>query len=179
MQFQVPQFIETEDKIIGPLTLRQFLYVAAGAGIAFVLFFFLQTWLWIIITMVISSVSVAFAFVKINGRPLSALAGSAFGFYWKPRFYLWEKEQPSAPEEKRFKLPTLPQEPKKETAPREEKSGIRKLSQQLLTAKEPIHKREKFLKPPILERIHSNRERFEVMKKITGEKEVARRVDYR
>ena len=33
MQFQVPQFIETEDKVVGPLTLRQFMYIA-GAGAA-------------------------------------------------------------------------------------------------------------------------------------------------
>ena len=50
MQFQVPQFIETEDKIVGPFTLRQFIYVA-GAGLgSVILYFSVATWLWLILT---------------------------------------------------------------------------------------------------------------------------------
>ncbi|TSC61742.1 MAG: SsrA-binding protein, partial [Parcubacteria group bacterium Athens0416_74] len=32
MQFQVPQFIEVEDKIVGPLTFKQFVFIAGGLG---------------------------------------------------------------------------------------------------------------------------------------------------
>jgi len=39
MQYQVPQFIEVEDRIIGPLTLKQFLYLAFAGAILFVLWF--------------------------------------------------------------------------------------------------------------------------------------------
>jgi hypothetical protein len=59
MQFQVPQFIETEDKIIGPLTLKQFFYVAAAALVSFSLFFVLATWLWLLITIILGGVAVA------------------------------------------------------------------------------------------------------------------------
>ncbi len=38
MEYQVPQFIEVEDKIIGPLTLKQFIYVAGASGLAVVSF---------------------------------------------------------------------------------------------------------------------------------------------
>ena len=48
MQFQVPQFIETEDKIVGPLTLRQFLYIGAAGLLSFLLFFVLKIWFWFI-----------------------------------------------------------------------------------------------------------------------------------
>ena len=41
MRFQVPQFIEIEDKIFGPLTIKQFIYIAGGAGLCFILFRFL------------------------------------------------------------------------------------------------------------------------------------------
>ena len=34
MMFSVPQFIDVEDKIIGPLTLKQFIYLAGGAGLS-------------------------------------------------------------------------------------------------------------------------------------------------
>ena len=37
MRFQVPQFIEVEDKIFGPLTLKQFIYLAGAGGLVFVL----------------------------------------------------------------------------------------------------------------------------------------------
>ena len=38
MQFQVPQFIEIEDKIFGPLTFKQFIYLAGGGGLCFLLY---------------------------------------------------------------------------------------------------------------------------------------------
>ena len=41
MRFQVPQFIEVEDKIFGPLTLKQFIYVFGGGGLCFVFYTFL------------------------------------------------------------------------------------------------------------------------------------------
>ena len=41
MRFQVPQFIEVEDKIFGPLTFKQFVYVTGGVGLAVILFLFL------------------------------------------------------------------------------------------------------------------------------------------
>ena len=37
MQFQVPQFIEIEDKIIGPFTVKQFIYLVGGAGMDFII----------------------------------------------------------------------------------------------------------------------------------------------
>jgi hypothetical protein len=45
MRFQVPQFIEVEDKIFGPLTVKQFIYLAGGAGLVFILYHFLPTWI--------------------------------------------------------------------------------------------------------------------------------------
>ena len=39
MRFEVPQFIEIEDKIFGPFTWKQFVYLAGGVGLAAVIFF--------------------------------------------------------------------------------------------------------------------------------------------
>ena len=41
MQFSVPQFVEVEDKIIGPLTLKQFLVLLGGGFVVFVLYKFI------------------------------------------------------------------------------------------------------------------------------------------
>ena len=169
MNFQVPQFIETEDKIIGPFTLRQFLYVAMGGGLSFFLFFFLQAWLWIIITFFLVVTALSFAFIKVNGRPLSVIFLSAIHFYWKPRFYLWRREEEQ--KELEAKLPTL--------KPLPIKSRLDKLFEQLKTSKNPVPKREKAFKPTISDRTTSSKERFEMMRKITGEKEMAKRIDYK
>ena len=92
MQFQVPQFIETEDKIIGPLSLRQFIYVGAGGGLSALLYFVAQTWLWALGSIFIFAIAIAFAFVKIEGRPFANVLVSAFHFYWKPQTYIWKPE---------------------------------------------------------------------------------------
>jgi len=89
MQFQVPQFIETEDKVIGPLTIRQFIYIGVGAGICAMLYFMLATWLWVVSFIVIMGGAVALAFLKIDGRPFINVVLSAFSFYWNPQIYLW------------------------------------------------------------------------------------------
>ena len=59
MQFQVPQFIEIEDKIFGPLTAKQFFYILGGGAIIFLLYVFFEFWLLIVL-----------------GAPVVALAGA-------------------------------------------------------------------------------------------------------
>ncbi len=97
MQFQVPQFIETEDKIVGPLSLRQFIYVAIGVGASAVLYFILQLWVWLVLSLPIVGGAIAFAFVKVNGRPFAQLFRSALFFYWKPQRYVWQPANPALP----------------------------------------------------------------------------------
>ncbi len=170
MNFQVPQFIETEDKIVGPLSLRQFLYFALAGGLVFMLFFFLNLGIWIVFAFFIITAAASFAFIKVNGRPLSVAAISALNFYWKPRFYLWKREA----EIQKTGLEKIP-----ETRAGQAKSLLDNLWNQLKTSKQPIPKREKAIQPAITDRVKSSKERFEMMRKITGEKEMARRVDYR
>lgn len=167
MQFQIPQFIEVEDKIVGPLTLKQFLYLAGAGGISFILFFILQTWLWILATMLLAAVAMPAAFIKYNGQPLPKIAWQALSFFWRPRLYIWQRE----PEFREVEIKGR----KFEIA--EGIPNVKRLWQELLTTKEPIPKREKVLRIPFGEK--SIRERFQVFRKLTGEKEVARRIDYR
>ena len=51
MRFQVPQFIEVEDKIFGPFTFKQFIYIAGGIGVAGVLFTFLPKFIALLIAL--------------------------------------------------------------------------------------------------------------------------------
>lgn len=86
--------------------------------------------------------------------------------------YLWRQEM-AVPAAAAPKLP----EAKSKIA--QAKSRLDSLWEQLKTSKEPIPKREKKMEPSILDRVKSSKERFEMMRKITGEQEMARRVDYR
>lgn len=69
MKFQVPQFIETETKLIGPFTLKQFLFVAGGASVG-ALEYMLLDGIWFLLALL---PTVAFfgalAFVKVDGQP--------------------------------------------------------------------------------------------------------------
>src|SRR3989344_9132943 len=104
MQFQVPQFIETEDKIIGPLTLKQFLYLGAAGFMVFLLYFILELWLWIIIAGVMLLTSATLAFIKINGRPIIVFLKSALNYVWNPKIYIFKTR---APKPKEIKLPDI------------------------------------------------------------------------
>lgn len=95
-QFQVPQFITIEDRIIGPLTLRQFLYLLGAAAVTIIgwsLFYFI---LFLLVAVPIAALFVALAFVKINERPLPTIFFSAINYYLRPRLYLWRKVQESS-----------------------------------------------------------------------------------
>lgn len=170
MQFQVPQFIETEDKIIGPLTLKQFGFIAVGFGISLFLFYLLSLIIWIPIVLVLNTVTVSLAFVKINGIPLPKIVMAAIGYFWKPKFYLWKKT--TAPAQKIEKAG-------KGVVIEEKKNPLGDIWQKLLTSKAPIPTREKTTNPAIFNQSQTHQERFEVFRKITGEKEMARRIDYK
>jgi len=91
MKFNVPQFIEVEDKIIGPLTLKQFLYLAGGAGLLLVFWFFLKLTVFIIVAIPVGLFCGVLAFYKVNGRPFISFLASLIKYSSKPRLYLWRK----------------------------------------------------------------------------------------
>jgi len=92
MQFQVPQFIEVEDKIFGPLTLKQFLYIGGGAGMSVVLFLFLPIKIISIpLIIVVLAFSAALAFYKVNGKPFVSVLEASFYYTFGNKLYIWKK----------------------------------------------------------------------------------------
>ena len=95
MQFRVPQFIDMEDKIVGPLTLKQFGYVLGAAGFSFLIWTFIPIKIIaIILIFAISSLFLALAFVKINNRPFGDILENAFSYYTGSRIYTWKQPVP-------------------------------------------------------------------------------------
>ncbi len=98
MRFQVPQFIDVEDKIFGPLTLKQFIYIAGGAGLAFLAYVFIgNLFLSAIPIVIILGISAAFAFYKINNKPFVGVVESAFKYLVGNKLYIWKKEDKPRP----------------------------------------------------------------------------------
>jgi hypothetical protein len=93
MRFQVPQFIETESKIVGPFTLKQFLYLAAGGIIIFVLQYFLSFTFLVIVGIPIAVLAVALAFYKIDGIPLPQYLLMALSFLTGTKKYVFSKDE--------------------------------------------------------------------------------------
>lgn len=82
-----------EDKIFGPLTLKQFIYLAGGGGLSFVVYVFLDSLILSIIPIaLIVGISTSLAFYKINNKPLISILESAFYYYFGNKLYIWKKE---------------------------------------------------------------------------------------
>lgn len=93
MRFQVPQFIETEVKIVGPFTLKQFLFLATGAVLIFILQYVLSLTYLIMTGLPIAILSIALAFYKIDGVPLPQYILMALSFLTGPKRYQFRKEE--------------------------------------------------------------------------------------
>lgn len=91
MQYQVPQFIEIEDKIVGPLTFKQFLYAGGGAAIGFILWMSLPAIIAIILGAPLVGFFMAAAFYQVNGRPFLVFVEGAIRFYFSSKKYIWHR----------------------------------------------------------------------------------------
>lgn len=92
-QFQVPQFITVEDKVIGPLTIKQFLYIAPAALLIIAAKTYLQSFLFWPVSILAGGIAAALAFLKINGRPLPIILKNAAFFVLRPKLYIWKAEK--------------------------------------------------------------------------------------
>lgn len=93
MEYQVPQFIEVEDKIFGPLTWKQFIYIGGSMGLAVVVFLYFPFFIALIVGLPVLALGFALAFYKVNDRSFVDILGAGFNFYTKDRLYLWRKEE--------------------------------------------------------------------------------------
>ena len=89
MQYQVPQFIEIEDKIFGPFTLKQFIYLAGAGGVCLLCYTLLPFYLAVIIALPFVALGVGLAFYKVNDRPLIVTLEHGFKYFISSKLYLW------------------------------------------------------------------------------------------
>lgn len=93
MQFRVPQNIDLEDKIVGPLTLIQFIYIISGGLIDYILFQSIGQFLaiYLIIALPIALLALALAFLKIQDQPLSHFIQAGLLYLRQPKLRFWQR----------------------------------------------------------------------------------------
>jgi hypothetical protein len=91
MQFKVPQFLDIEDKIFGPLTFREFVYLAGGAGLCFVVYKLLGIWFGAIPILIIAGFALALTFYRPNNKPFINMIESGFKYFTQSKLYIWKK----------------------------------------------------------------------------------------
>ena len=97
--FQVPQFIDQKPKIVGPLTIAQFFYLAVAGGISFACFYIFDFFFWVLISSLFVGAAIALAFGKVNGQDMIIILKSALFFSLKPRVYTWQRTYKKVPME--------------------------------------------------------------------------------
>ena len=93
MKFKVPQFIDHEAKIVGPLTIKQFGVVGSVGVVCLILFFFLgeNLLLWMMISGILLGTALSLVFIQVQGMPLLTLIVKSISFFAKPKTYVWKK----------------------------------------------------------------------------------------
>ncbi|MFA6354931.1 MAG: PrgI family protein [Candidatus Paceibacterota bacterium] len=91
MRFQVPQFIDIEDKIFGPFTFSQFAFLIGGGGIVFVLYKVLPLIIAIFLILPVAGLTVCLVFVKINNKPFVYYLEASFNYLISNKLYVWKQ----------------------------------------------------------------------------------------
>lgn len=97
MMYNVPQFIDVEDKVAGPLTWRQLLWMIAMGVIVFLLWMIVGGVAAFVLGVPVVLIFAALAFYRPNGQPLIGFALNGFFFLFRPKVIMWDRPTESAP----------------------------------------------------------------------------------
>jgi len=93
MQFKVPQFLEIEDKIFGPFTFKEFIYLVGGAGLCFVLYKILGLYWGAIPILIAGGLSLALIFYRPNNKPFINMIEAGFNYLRQDKLYIWKRRK--------------------------------------------------------------------------------------
>lgn len=97
MRFQVPQFVDIEDKIVGPLTLKQFMVYMTAVLLLVPVFLRSDVALFLTIAIPTMGVAALFAHFRFHGKSLFALAWNILRFYGHGSLYIWRRVPGTTP----------------------------------------------------------------------------------
>lgn len=127
-QFVVPQFIDVEDKIFGPVTTRQFLILLVASGILFVCYSLFDLALFGVCLVFIGGGALVIAFARVNGQAFHYFLVNVLMTLRRPTLRVWRKDYPT--EELNYLRKQHTEIVKEEVTPvkRAQRSHIRDLS---------------------------------------------------
>ncbi len=126
MQFAVPQFTDVEDKLIGPLTLKQFLFLLATSGVVLFFWSILDfSFFFFIFALPTVMVGLALAFGKLNGRPIYSYLGAVLSMLTRPQIRVFRREEPNVVIHMKKNEPVVIAAPTNQEAP---ESRLKKLA---------------------------------------------------
>ncbi len=91
MQFQMPRFLDIEDKVIGPLTFKQFIYLFGGLGFSYISIKYLGWTFGLPFALIFGGLGIGLSFWKPNNRPAVTMLQAFLRHYTKSRMYVWQR----------------------------------------------------------------------------------------
>lgn len=91
-QFVVPQFIDIENKILGPITIRQFILLMGALLLSIVFYKFVDFIMFLLLSAFIFGIAAIFAFTRVNGRPIHYFLLNFIQTSIKPKRRVWCKD---------------------------------------------------------------------------------------
>lgn len=92
MQFSVPQFIDVEDKIVGPFTGKQTIYLICGGGIILLCFTLFNFFFFVITLIIVAPLTLAFVFYRPKGITLAQYLSNILDYVTTNHLYVWRRE---------------------------------------------------------------------------------------
>lgn len=92
MQYVVPQFIDIEPKIIGPITPRQFIILVITGGFIFAAYKLSDFSLFLVEGIGLLILGGTLAFLKINGQPIHYFLLNLTQTLRRPMLRVWRKD---------------------------------------------------------------------------------------
>lgn len=96
MQYKVPQDVQREDTIVGPLTLKQLIICGCGGGVAYAIYvtlaktYFIEVWLPPV--AIVTAITLALAFLRIYDLPFHIFMMDFIEYHLLPRKRFWVQQ---------------------------------------------------------------------------------------
>lgn len=91
MLFSVPQYIDIEDKIAGPLTAKQLLWMAGMAATGFLLYVMLPKIFFYALLVPVVLIFLALAFYRPQGQAFYVFVFNLVNFMFHSKVYVWRR----------------------------------------------------------------------------------------
>ena len=91
-KFVVPQFIDNEDKILGPITVRQFMICLFSILPVFIFYQILPFMYFVPMGILTLGLAATFAFLRVNGQPFHVFAVNALQTSMRPKLRVWNRQ---------------------------------------------------------------------------------------